>query len=177
MKKLTTFSIVVSMLFTGFVAAKPDNGAQLKHKAKQAKIYRQHENNWRQPSYAKNVKLFKCYDSWGYKLRGKFTKKQQYFIELGGGSCQRVKHSRIEYGALHNLRYYDLPRSNVIGAAEEIAYQFGLHNAKLVQADDIRRDRRIFKYTLKFKTGRHGYREFRIKQNRHDGTIRAVYEV
>ena len=176
MKKIIALALVLVIPTASLLAAKESKPAQTKSKSAQAKVYRHHEQNWAQPEYRHDRILFKCFDSWGSRLRGKFTQEQQYFIELGGGSCQR--HSRrSEYSALRPIRAFDFPVSDVHRAIREIKSQYRLGRARLIETENIDAGFKTFKYTLVFKNGRHGYRAFRVKHNRRNGNIRTIYEV
>lgn len=177
MKKLLCLFLLLPAFSTVAFESKKSAEVQIKDKATQAKIYRNHDRNWRQPDYARGVKLFKCYDSWGHKLRGKFLKEQKYFIELGGGSCYKFQRKPVRYGALDDIIYYDFPVDSVYQAIREIKRDYGLRNAQVVQSENIHAGLKTFKYTLVFKTPRKGYREFRVKHSRWSGRIKNIYEV
>ncbi|MCW8879539.1 MAG: hypothetical protein OQJ89_15895 [Kangiellaceae bacterium] len=176
LKKYLAFTLLFSFISAGAVSAKTEKKAQIKSKAAQAKVFRKHEKNWHQPSYGRHIELFKCRDSWGHKLRGKFTSEQQYFIELGGGTCRRAgRHD--DYGVLSQFYNFDFALDNVYYAIEQIKNRYGIRHARLIEADNISRGHRNLKYTLVFKIRGQGYREFRVKQNRWNGNVRAIYEV
>lgn len=177
MKKYLALSIIVSLFAAGNVMAKQVSKSQVKSKSAQAKVSRHHEKNWHQPSYGRNIKLFRCHDSWGHKIRGKFTADQRYFIELGGGSCRKIGRPNIDMSVLSDFRRYDVHFDDVLSAIKQVKREFGLRHARLVEAENISTGRKSLKYTLVFKVGRNDYREFRVKQNRWNGYIRAVYEV
>ena len=149
----------------------------IKNKTAQAKIVKHHEHNWRQTNYRQDVTLFKCYDSWDHKLHGRFTHEQQYLIELGGGSCYQLRHHAQNYRALQKISAYDFPLNNVHQAIKVIEHEYGLHSARLIEAEKINAGSKSFKYTLVFKTLGHQYREFRVKHNRWSGQIRQIHEV
>lgn len=177
MKKLLALVLLVPALAVHAGSQKTNNKAQVKSKSAQAKVYRHHENSWHQPDYGYDVVLFKCYDSWGHKLRGKFTSEQQYLIELGGGSCHQFKKRPVRYGALDPIRHYDFPVDDVYQAIRDIKRKYGLRNARLVQTENIHAGFKTFKYTLVFKDRRDGFREFRVKHSRWSGRIKNIYEV
>ncbi|WP_196140878.1 hypothetical protein [Aliikangiella sp. G2MR2-5] len=185
MKNLISISILLTFALTTQVEAKSSSKTevskkpqiQVKSQKEQAKVYRHHESNWRQPTYAEHMTLFNCRDSWGHKLRGKFSQEQQYFIELGGGSCRKISRYDNRYGALKAFRHYDIDLSDVYRAIEQVQYTYGLGHARLVEAENISSGHRSFKYTLVFRSPERGYREFRVKHNRWNGEVKAIYEV
>ena len=177
MKKLLALVLLVPALTANAFEPKATSKGQVKNKAAQAKISRHHERNWHQPDYGRDIALFKCFDSWGHKLRGKFTSEQQYFIELGGGSCREVRRQPVRYGAIDNIRHYDFPADDVYRAIRQIKRQYGLGNARVIESENIHAGFKTFKYTLVFKVNRRTTREFRVKHNRWSGSIRKIYEV
>ena len=177
MKKYLAMTVLLSLFSTANAFAKQTEKAHIKSKSVQAKITKHHEKNWRQPSYGRHIETFKCYDSWGHKIRGKFTSKEQYFIELGGGTCYSLKRPSVDLSLLHEFRRYNMNVDNVVFAIDQIKQEFGLRHARLVRANELSSSRGSLRYTLVFKTKRNNYREFRIKQSRRNGDVRAIYEV
>jgi|GEM_PF-5070501 len=177
MKKLLALVLLLPALTATAGNPKVTTKEQIKNKSAQAKVYRHHENNWRQPEYGYDIKLFKCFDSWGHKLRGKFTSEQQYLIELGGGSCHKIKRRPVSYGALNEIHRHDFPVDDVYRAIREIKRNYGLGSAKVVESENIHAGFKTFKYTLVFQVDRHHFREFRVKHSRWSGKIRNIYEV
>lgn len=174
--------LVLTLLFPLFaINASANNSeksqARVKNKSAQAQVYRHHENTWRQPAYSHNTILFKCYDSWNHRLKGKFTSEQQYFIELGGGDCQKIKRRHHRKNALRDFHQYDFPISDVRHAIDKIKRKYRLGKSKVIDTANIDAGYKTFKYTLIFKVGRHDYREFRVKHNRRNGKINGIYEV
>jgi hypothetical protein len=148
-----------------------------KNKSAQKKVYKHHERNWHQRDYANNIALFKCYDSWGHNLRGKFTQSEQYLIELGGGSCRKITRQRREQANLSQISHYDFSIKDVYQAINQIKHDYDLERVKFIEAEKVSSGYKTFKYTLVFKTNRNGYREFRVKHNRRTGLVKAIYEV
>jgi hypothetical protein len=148
-----------------------------KNKADQKKTFKHHERNWHQRDYGRGTNLFKCYDSWGHNLRGKFTQTEQYLIELGGGSCRKINLRSREQANLSQISHYDFSINNVYQAIDQIKHEYGLSRIKYIEADKVSSGYKTFKYTLVFKTKRNGYRKFRVKHNRWNGLVKAIYEV
>ncbi len=188
MKKI----LILSLLLPTFTMAITANAASPSHqtavvkaqkvstpsksKSTQAKVYQHHEKHWKQPEYGSHTKLFRCTDSWGHRLRGKFSDEQQYFIELGGGSCRIIKRHG-KHAALAPFKHYNFPMRDVYAAINTIKRNYRLSNAQVIEADNIKDGYKTFKYTLIFKDRRHGLREFKIKHNKRNGEIRDIKEV
>ncbi len=175
--KLPLFAIAFSLVTANTALAKTSVEIQVKSKSVQAEVSRKHRANWNQVTYKPHVKLFKCRDSWGHKLHGKFTRDQQYYIELGGGSCRVLGRVANNSQFYQSFRPYNVHYNDWAQALDQVKYQYGLANARLVEADNISASRKSLKYTLVFKTSRYGYREFRVKLNRKNGHVKAIYEV
>ena len=177
MKKYLAMAVLLSLFSSANAFAKQSEKAHVKSKSTQAKITRNHEKNWRQPSYGRHIETFRCYDSWGHQIHGVFSGKEQYFIELGGGSCYSMNRSRVDLSLLQEFRRYNMNVDNVVFAIDQLKQEFGLRHAYLVRANELSSSRESLRYTLIFKTKHHGYREFRVKQDRWSGDVRAIYEV
>lgn len=177
MKKFIAFSLLLPLLTANAADSKVEKKNIKKNKAAQAKIYRHHESNWHQPDYGYEVVLYQCHDSWGQKLRGRFSNEQQYFIELGGGSCRKLQKPRRDHASLYQISRHDFPIDDVYQAIRRIKREYGLRRANLVEASNVDAGFKTFRYTLTFNVKGQGYREFRIKHNRWNGNIRAIYEV
>ncbi|TQV84999.1 hypothetical protein [Aliikangiella coralliicola] len=177
MKKLLALTLLLPLLTANAATNKTAAKAQVKSKSAQTKVFRNHERHWNQPDYGYDVQLFKCHDSWGHKLRGKFTSEQQYFIELGGGSCREIRRYHDNHNAFSQIRHYDFPVDDVYQAIHQIKRKYGLRHARVIEAENVDAGFKTFKYTLVFKVRGQGYREFRVKHSRWSGKVRAIYEV
>ncbi len=198
MKKL----LLLSLLFPVFTVSasddkKEERNFQQKTKLTQSKITSGYANwhvaerdddddddddddkrRYSRASHSKNSSnLFKCRNAEGYLLRGKYSREQQYFIQLGGGQCYRGRSHKRRYGVLTPITQYDFAISNVRHAIKRIKRDFGLHNAHVVETDDINAGFKTLKYTLVFKIPGRKYREFRVDHRRHNGRIRSINEV
>lgn len=177
MKKLLALTLLLPLFSVSAFDNKADSQVKVKNKTEQSKVYRHHEKNWHQRDYGQHITLFNCFDSWGNKLRGKFTNEEQYLIELGGGSCFRAQNHRRENIILSQISHFDFPLDSVYQVINQIKREYGVHNAKLIHAENVDAGYKTFKYTLVFDSNKRQNREFRVKQNRHTGEIRAIYEV
>lgn len=177
MKKLLALTLLLPLFAASAADHKYGNKGQVKSKSAQAKVLRHHQHNWHQAKYDYDVELFKCRDSWGHKLRGKFTDDQQYFITLGGGSCKKLQHPHRNYGAFYQISKYNFPVDDVYQAIYKIEREYGIRGSRVVEAENVDAGFKTFKYTLVFKVRGNRYREFRVKHNRRNGNIRAIYEV
>jgi len=177
MKKLIALVFLLPLLSANAFDAKKQNKITTKNKAAQNKVYKHHERNWHQRDYGHNITLFRCVDSWGHNLRGKFTDNEQYLIELGGGSCRKINRHRRERADLSQISKYDFSKRDVYQAIDQIKRDYGISRVKFIEAEKVSSGYKTFKYTLVFKTKRHGYREFRVKHNRWTGMVKAIYEV
>ncbi len=177
MKKLLILTLLLPFFSANAFEKKAEAKATVKSQKEHQKLYSQHERNWQQRDYAHHVTLFNCADSWGNHLRGKFTDNEQYFIELGGGSCQRVYHHYRENINLSQISYYDFPLDSVYHVIEQIKREYRVSHVRLIEAENVDAGFKTFKYTLVFDTNKRKQREFRVKQNRYTGELRAIYEV
>lgn len=177
MKKLVTLLLLLPLFSVSAANEKSAKKAPTKNKSAHAKVTRHHERNWHQPEYGYAEILFKCHDSWGDRIRGKFNQEQKYFIQLGGGSCHRIQNNYHEYGNLHQITQYGFPVDDVYKAIRKIKKEYGLRRARVVEAENIYDGFKTFKYTLIFDVQGYGYREFRVKHSRWSGKIKNIYEV
>ncbi|MGX5174659.1 hypothetical protein ACUR5C_11620 [Aliikangiella sp. IMCC44653] len=176
MKRLTVFGLLATFAF-GVAAQSPESRIQLKSKSSQAKLNKQHDREWHQPSYQRNVELYRCVDSWGHSLRGKFSSEQQYFIQLGGGSCRKISPRRQRYSVFEPIIRHNFDLDDVQSAVRKIERKYNLYNARVVDSENIDPGFKTFKYTLVFKVSRNQYREFRVKHDRRNGRVKKIYEV
>jgi hypothetical protein len=176
MKKLLALSLLLPF-FTAQALEPVNTKITVKSQSSQAKIYNKHQKNWQQRQHGRHVTLYQCYDSWGHDLRGRFTQDEQYFIELGGGSCRKAHNDRHAQTDLNAISHYGFALANVHQAIKQIKYDYGLRQVKMIRAENVDDGYKTFKYTLVFKGRHQPTREFRIKHNRRNGKIRAIYEV
>lgn len=177
MKKLLALTLLLPLFSANAFENKANVQVKLKNKTEQTKIFSHHEQNWHQREHGHQVVLFNCFDSWGNNLRGRFTNDEQYFIELGGGSCSKIHNHHREKINLSQISHYNFPLDSVYQVIEQIKREYQVNHVRLIQAENVDAGYKTFKYTLVFDTNNRKQREFRVKQNRHTAELRAIYEV
>ena len=120
--------------------------------------------------------VFKCFDAWGNKLKGRFDFTEKRLIELGGGFCNK----RFNQGYQSDLSVFDgtnIPLGMVVSAIRHVKSEYRIRNAKLIKAKKLKVGRKNFKYLLVYKSPGYGKRTFKIKQNAWTGEILKLREV